>query len=440
MRFLVLFLGMFSLLWWPPWEGRADDGTLLGSLDLNTAIEHALQNNLDLKAKRQTLGIAQGRVQQADLLLQNNPELSVDVAWRNRRFIAPTGRSVTDVKVGLLQEFEIAGQRGHRREAATKNLTQTEWSVIDAERLLRLEVTQAFYNLLALQEKIAVQREVLATQEILLELGQERFDRKDLSILDLDTLRSDRDRVQSDLVDRESERLLAKKQLLLLLGLSEERSLVTGGNLLDLSRAQLGGDKVPHSPEELEKCALENRPDLKAAQIAVEVRGAELRLAQAGRIPNVALGPFYAYDDENQVVGGSLSVPLPFFNRNQEERATTLANLEISRIELQARRRAVAQEVASSFARMRLAERRLASYGETYTDHINQSVALTRKAYQAGEISVIAVSVTQDRLAQGRFRYLDAALAYLQATADLEAQAFCTGKAESGTEEQVPPQ
>ncbi|MGH7962115.1 MAG: TolC family protein, partial [Candidatus Binatia bacterium] len=224
MKLPIFFLVVLSLLWAAPHGGSADDGTPLGSLDLSTAIEQALQNNPDLKAKRQALGIVQGRVQQADLLLQNNPELSVDVAYRNRRFIAPTGRSVADVEVGLLQEFEIAGQRGDRREAAAKNLAQAEWSVIDAERLLRLEVTQVFYTLLALHEKIAVQREVLATQEILLELGQERFERKDLSVLDLDTLRSDRDRVQSDLVDRESERLLVKKQLHLLLGLTEEMS------------------------------------------------------------------------------------------------------------------------------------------------------------------------------------------------------------------------
>ncbi|MGH7963743.1 MAG: TolC family protein, partial [Candidatus Binatia bacterium] len=214
-------------------------------------------------------------------------------------------------------------------------------------------------------------------------------------------------------------------------------SLGTVGNLLDLSRAQRAESSRLRSPEDLEKCVLEHRPDLKAAQLTLEVRAAELRLAQAGRIPNVTLGPFYAFDDENQVVGGSLVVPLPLFNRHQEEIAAALTNLEIGRIELQARRRAIAQEVASAFARMRLAERRLASYGNTYADNINQSVALTRKAYQAGEISVVEVSVTQDRLAQGRFRYLDAALTYLQAIAELEAQAFCTGKTKSELEEQT---
>ncbi len=86
------------------------------------------------KAKRHSLGIAQGRAQQAGLLFQNNPRFSVEVES------STSGRSDTSVELNLHQELEIAGQRSYRSEAAEKNLAQAQLSVEDAERLLRLEV------------------------------------------------------------------------------------------------------------------------------------------------------------------------------------------------------------------------------------------------------------------------------------------------------------
>lgn len=57
---------------------------------------------------------------------------------------------------------------------------------------------------------------------------------------------------------------------------------------------------------------------MKAACLAVAGREAELRLAQARRIPNISLGPLYKLDNEDQIVGGAFSIPLPFFQAKVE--------------------------------------------------------------------------------------------------------------------------
>jgi hypothetical protein len=44
-------------------------------LDLEQAIKMAFEQNLELKAKREEIGIAQGRVSKSNLFLQQNPEL-----------------------------------------------------------------------------------------------------------------------------------------------------------------------------------------------------------------------------------------------------------------------------------------------------------------------------------------------------------------------------
>ena len=403
-------------------------------LDLPTALARALRDNPDLMVKRQALGIAQGRIQQAELFFQDNPYLSVDVNYRHRRFASPLGRHGVDTEVRLLQEVEIAGQRDYRREAAAKNHAQVEWEVADAERLLRLEVTRAFYDLLVLQEKIVIQRQVLSTQEALFQAGSTRFAREDISVLDADTLRLDRDRAQSDLLSQEEERVSKEQQVRLLLGMEEATPLAVSGEIFGLSSEAGKAEQI--SPlVALEACAVAQRPDVKVARLSQETREAELRLAQARSVPNISIGPLYKLDNEDQVIGGAIVVPLPFFQRNQQEIAMALTNRETSRTELTARERIVRQEVSGALARLHLARQRLAPYGKSSLANIAHSAELTRKAYEAGEITISELSVALERLVQTRFRFLDALLTYLHARADLESRLTpaCLGGMGSGS-------
>jgi outer membrane protein, heavy metal efflux system len=383
------------------------------SLDLPTALQHALRENPELKAKRHSLGIAEGRAEQAGLLFQNNPRLSVEAD-------SPGSGRLGELKLNLLQEVEIAGQRGHRYEAAEKNLAQVNLSIEDAERLLRLEVTRVFYNLLALQQVIFDLKEVLATQETLLQAGQKRFEREDISILELNTLRLDRDQVRNELANKTRERLLLDKQLRMLMGFQEETPLVAAGDLLQPLANK--SDIIPNR-QSLQACASASRPDLKAAKLAVDLREAELRLAQARRIPNISVGPRYKRENNENLFGGEIAIPLPFFNRNQEEIATALANRNVSKTDLEGRMLVAKQEVDSSYTKLALAKDRIALYGKTYLGDLEKMLALTRKAYESGEMTILEFSITRERFTQARFRSLDAALAYVEAIAELEAQA-----------------
>ena len=384
------------------------------ALDLPAALQRALRDNPELKAKRYSLGIAQGRAQQAGLLFQNNPRFSVEVE-------SPTsGRSGTSVELNLHQELEIAGQRGYRSEAAEKNLTQAQLSIEDAERLLRLEVSRIFYNLLALQQSIADLREVLTTQETLLQAGEKRFAREDITILELNTLRLDRDQARNELANKLRERITLENELRRLVGLQEGGTLMVGGNLQEISAKKRGA--LPDR-QNLQACALARRADLQAAKLAVEVREAELRLAQARRIPNISVGPRYKRDDNQNVVGGEIAIPLPIFNRNQDEITTALANHNIGKTELEGRTLAVKQQIDSTYTRLLLANETLRAYGNEYLGDLEKMLGLTRKAYESGEMTIFEFSVTRDRFTQARARSLGAALAYVQTMAELEAQA-----------------
>jgi cobalt-zinc-cadmium efflux system outer membrane protein len=384
------------------------------SLDLPAALQYALRENPELKAKRHALGIAQARAQQAGLLLQHNPRFSVEMET------PASGKASTSVELNLLQEFEIAGQRAYRNEAAAKNLAQAQLAVADAERLLGLEVTQAYYQLLAVQQLITGLNEVLTVQENLLDSGQKRFAREDISLLELNTLRLDRDQVRNELANKMRERVLIEKQLRQLTALQENGSLRVSGDLLDLLAKT---SRTLPDRQTVLACVMASRPDMKAAKLAVEVREAELRLAQARRIPNIAIGPRYKRDSNETLFGGEIAIPLPLFNRNQEEVATALANQNVSRAELEGRLLAAKQDIDAPYSKLAVAKETVASYGTSYLDELEKMLALTRKAYESGEMTIFEFSVTRDRFAQARARSLDAALAYIRAIAELEAQA-----------------
>ena len=401
--------------------GGAEETDTALRMDLPTALALALRENPDLRAKRHALGLAEGRVQQSELLFQENPRVSIEADYRNRRFRAPTGRSTADAAVSVLQEIEIAGQPAHRRQAAALHLNYTEWRIADAERLLQLEVMRAFYELLAIQESLQVRWDSLETRNALLQAGRERYAQEDISVLELNALRLDTDEARARLLASQQARALAVQQLGLLLGLGVEKPLVAVGDLFADSRLDALPDPLP-SQAELIACALEHRPDYQAARRKVETREAELRLARANRLPNIALGPMYKLDNEDQVVGGALTIPLPLFNRQTHAITAATAKVEMARQELTSRTLSVRHEVAAAYAGLRLARQQRGVYGTAYFATLAQTGELTRRAYEAGELSLGELSAALERLGQSRSRALATATAALQARATLAAR------------------
>jgi cobalt-zinc-cadmium efflux system outer membrane protein len=215
-------------------------------------------------------------------------------------------------------------------------------------------------------------------------------------------------------------RVLIEKQLRQLIGFQENGSLTVSGDLLDLLTKT---SRTLPDRQTIIACVVASRPDVKAAKLAVEVREAELRLAQARRIPNISIGPRYKRDSNENLFGGDIAIPLPLFDRNQEEVATALANQNVSRAELEGRLLTAKQDIDAPYSKLAVAQETVDSYGKTYSEEIEKMVALTRKAYESGEMTIFEFSVTRDRFTQARARSLDAALAFIQAVAELEAQA-----------------
>src|SRR5512143_2826765 len=94
------------------------------AMTMDEAVQEALKNNIDLQAARQEEIAAQGRLEQASLILGSNPVIE-GTSFKKTLPADEGGDQFRDYELRLSQEFEIAGQRGLRKDAAEKGLEKT---------------------------------------------------------------------------------------------------------------------------------------------------------------------------------------------------------------------------------------------------------------------------------------------------------------------------
>ena len=293
-------------------------------LNLDSAIKLALEQNWELKAKREELGVAEGRLIRANLFLQFNPELEGD--YSNRRLKKPeegSNRNIPQGGVTLSQEFEIAGQPTYRRAAAERNLEKVKLEITDFERVLRFRIAEIFLKLSNVQEKIRQAELIVELRSRLYEASKTRLALGDIPEVQLTVSEFELNRSKSDLItlQREYEELLSRLKSELVVEGDEKIELVSS----------LVRQAFPLSLDDLMK-AVEKRTDLAAFDQERKVAEAEELLTRAERIPNIKIGAFYEKDDKDNIVGGKISIPLPFFDRRQGEIRQALARKSIANI------------------------------------------------------------------------------------------------------------
>jgi outer membrane protein, heavy metal efflux system len=381
-------------------------------LNMEQAIQMALEGNLELKAKREELGVVEGRVIRANLFLETNPELDVDVS--NRHLGKPEGgnKNLPQGGVALMQEFEIGGQAAHRRAAAQSNLEKVGFEVRDFERTLRFRVSEAFIKLLNNEAKVKQAEQIVDLRSRLYDASGTRLKLGDIPEVQHTLAEFELNRARSDLIglQREHEELLASFRTDL--GLTPESPVEI--------RGALGRPSQIFSAEDLVKMALEQRPDLAALGRETKAAEAEEKLTRAEMVPNVKFGVFYQRDDKDNIVGGLFSIPLPFFNRKQGELREALARRSAANINYLNLRQTVERSVRAAYERFKLSEKEISLYPEAAMKRFDGTLELYLKAYQEKQIDLSEVLLFQNQVIEARQKFIDALMNYNLALAELK--------------------
>lgn len=384
-------------------------------LSLAQAVQIALDRNLELKAKKEELGIAEGRLIRANLLLQHNPELEGDVSNRRlEKSSEVSNRNVPQGGVTFSQEFEIAGQPQHRREAANRNLAKVKLEIADFERILRFRIAEIFLKLSNVREKIRQAELIVDLRSRLYEASKTRLALGDIPEFQLIVAEFEMNRSKSDLIilQKEYEELLSRLRSELVIESDEKVDLISS----------LPRQPFSLSLDELLK-AVERRTDLAAFDEERKVAEAEEFLTRAERIPNIKIGAFYARDDKDNIVGGKITIPIPFFDRRQGEIRQALARKSIANINYVNLRQSAVKALRAAYERFKLSEKEIALYPQETMKRFDESLTLYRRAYQESAIDLADAIVFQNQVIEARTKFIDALTNYNLSLAELRFQA-----------------
>lgn len=361
-------------------------------LTLESALYLARTSNPVLVAKRGEIDIAEGNLRQASILFQHNPELSI--RSDSRRIPASSSPAIgsqrlAEYEIEISQEFEVWGQRRARRAAASATRDTTRASIIALEYEILTLVRHQFYEAQVARRTFELTSEQFSFSQSILEMSRIQFEAGEISRTDYRQLEIQSAEIRARTLVARSELEARFTELKYTLGLSPSMQLSIGGSLLPPQVSSL-------EPAAIVGRIVENHPNLRQAELLVAQREKEEVLIRKEAKPNITGIAFFAKEDENeQLYGADLSIPLSLFNRGQGFKAAARAAIRVAAAEESALRKSIRSRALSTLERLRAAGEAAAYYYEEVLPAVQANLAQLENAFRQGEIDMIELRVNQ---------------------------------------------
>jgi cobalt-zinc-cadmium efflux system outer membrane protein len=370
--------------------------------------------------KANALNIEESRAAEITAYLRPNPDFSLSVdgvqITRNQGVWTPFSGVVETPSISYLHERQH--KRELRRDQAKESTAIAESTYRDEQRNLLFNLRNAFVQ--TLQAKAVLQNAVgnLEYWDHELDINRKRLAAGDMAQVDLNRLELQRVQFESDFETATVNLRTAKIQLLMLLNdrTPIEKFDVTGSFDFNESVKPL---------EEFRTAALDARPDLKAAVQNVELANITYNLAVANGSTDPTYSLWYSHNPSfsnpyaNQTIGGSVSIPLRVFDRNQGEKART--HLDIGRNERlrEANEALVFSDVDSAYWTIVQNLNLLKPYKVKYLPLAEDNRNRIRIAYENGGSSLLDLLDSEKAYRDTRLAYLNLIGSYLTAAAQM---------------------
>jgi outer membrane protein, heavy metal efflux system len=374
--------------------------------------------NPTLKAAQ--LNVDESRAEEITAYLRPNPDFTFSLDGTQLTPYQGVWRPFTGTQES--PAFSYLHEREHKRElrleAAKKTTDVTASAYTDQERNLIFNLRSAFVQTLQAKAVLENAKDNLAYWDKELDVNHLRLNAGDLAQVDYDRLVLQRVQFESDFETAVVNLRTAKIGLLMLLN---DRTPIDKFDV----EGPFDYSNELKPMEEFRKIALENRPDLKEAVQNVELARVNYRLAVANGStdPTFSLwwthNPSFSNPYDYNTIGGSVSIPLRIFDRNQGEKART--KLDIGRNE-QLRSAAEAQvynDVDSAYVTIVSAVNLLRPYRATYLELASSVRDRMSFSYQNGGASFLDFLDAEKAYRDTRLAYLNLIGSYLTAAAQM---------------------
>ena len=392
-------------------------------ITLDEAIQMALQHNHNMLAIMTT--IQQAEAEEVTANLRPNPTLFAD--WEYLPLGSPAHQNPnlypnvstndylknnTEGDVGLSYLIERGKKRQHRLQAAKDITAQTRSLVSDNERGLTFSTASLFVNVQLAESTIELAEKDLKSFQKTVDLSQFRYDKGAIS--EDDYLKIKLQLLQFETDDQQAE--LAKVQ-----ALSDLRQLLGYESVSPDYDVAGPFDYQPlkGNLEDFQLKALQNRPDLRAAQQGVTAARSQLELQKAIGKQDVTVQGNYSHVNGINAANVLGSIPLPIFNRNQGEIARTRFAITQAQEQEKATNGQALTDVRDAYEGLRVGDRIVQLYRSGYLDVAQKDRDIAEYAYQRGAVSLLDFLDAERNYRATQLAYRQSLAAYLLALEQL---------------------
>ena len=393
------------------------------SITIDEAVQMALQHNHNVMALM--TNIQQSQAEEITQNLRPNPTLFGD--WEYLPLGSPakqnpslySGQSTSDylknnteVDIGLSYLIERGGKR-HDRLQAQKDITaQTRSLVADNMRGLSFQVATLFYNVQLAESTLELAEKDLKSFQDTVDISEHQYKAGGISENDYLMIKLQLLQFESDLEQAQLAKVQALSDLRQLLGYESVSQDYDVAGPFEYQ-------PVKGNLEDLQLKALQNRPDLRAAQQGVVAANSQLTLQKAIGKQDVTVQGNYSHVNGINAATVYGSIPLPIFNRNQGEIAKArLAITQAQEIEKATDGQALT-DVYDAYQGLRTNDKVVLLYISKYLDAATRSRDISEYAYHHGGLSLLNFLDAERSYRATQLAYRQALATYLLALEQL---------------------
>ena len=394
--------------WWRGFRSR----------ELTEIIEETRSANLDIAAAvaRIVQADAQARIAGSALLPVVN--LNGDAT---RAHAAETNSRSVSATLNASYEIDFWGKNRSALRAAEQNAAASRFDREVVGLSTVVATANAYFNVLAAQDRLQVNRENVVSASRVLNLIQQRLNAGTASALDTAQQESLLNTQRAALPSLEQSLTQNRNALALLLARSPESVRIRGGSLRSVSYPRV----TPGLPSEL----LAQRPDIREAEAQLAAANANVENARAQMLPSIAITGEGGYQSavlktllrpESALYNVSASLTQPIFDGLRLQ-----GNLDLQKGRqdelLQNYRKSVISgfvDVENALDAIRQAALRERLQGEVVTSS-QRAFDISEQRLNQGTIDLVTVLQTQQTLYQAQLLHVQARLAHVQAVVSL---------------------
>lgn len=379
-----------------------------GPVQVDELVQLAVGRNPRLGRATFNIDAAQGRFTQAGLY--PNPTLGANFDELGDR----TGPAGVNTIPQVTQEIVTGRKLSLSQAVVAREVDQATLELLRERYGVIGSVRSAFYDLYALERRIAVLDELVKLAGDAVKNGQTLLEAKQIARLDLVQLEVELARFRSQAEAARREVPGARRRL----------AAVVGDPRLLVGAAAGPFEDVPkYDPDQILDAVLATHPEARSARVGVDRAQAAIRRAEVEPIPNLTLTSGYVRQNQNRsndwMVG--VSAPIPVWNRNQGNIRAAKAELGVAVQEVGRVENELAERVATALRAYSAALTLADQYRADILPKAEETYKLSLEAFKGGQFEYLRVIQAQRAVAEARLEYNRALGEAWRAAADLSA-------------------